>query len=275
MAKYYKGCTLLGRGIFATSNLVGALILWSAVVTILLWTSGCTGMVSGQNKAQSAVQVIPAAVDFGSVGVGKQVSHSASVVNNSKTIVTLTKATISAKDFSISGLKFPLSLHPGQKSNFTLWYKGSRAGKAAGTLSFNGDPGAPDPVMLTASVASSAPQLTVSPASHNFGNVTVNTVTNAALTLTNSGAANLTVSRIAIFGNGFQANPINLPATVPAGGNVVLDLAFSPKTSGTFQGAVTVSSDDPNNPTETIAPDRGCDHSDDRKADRDTRGSQF
>src|ERR1700733_1512746 len=255
MAKYYKGSTLLGRGNFATSKFIAALILWSAVLTISLWTNGCTGMVNGQNKTQSAIQVVPAAVDFGNVGVGKQVSHNASVVNHSKTTVTLTKATISVKAFSISGLKFPLSLRPGEKSNFTLWYKGSRTGKSAGTLSFNGEPGTPEPVMLTASTGSSAPQLTVSAASHNFGTVTVNTVANAPLTLTNSGAANLTISRIAISGIAFVANPISLPATIAAGGNLVLDLTFSPKTSGIFYGAVAVSSNDSNAPTETVTLD--------------------
>jgi hypothetical protein len=255
MAKYYKGSRLQGRGIFATSSFVGALILWSAVLTVLLWTSGCTGMVSGQNHAQSAIQVIPGAVNFGSVGVGKQVSHTATVVNNSKTIVTLTKATISRSEFSISGLKFPLSLNPGQKSNFTVWYKGGRAGKAAGTLSFNGEPGSPNLVILTASTGSSGQQLTVSPASHNFGNVTVNTVANAAVSLTNSGAANLTISRIMVSGTGFAASPIKTPTTVPAGGNVVLNVTFSPKTSGNFYGAVTVSSDDSDTPTETVALD--------------------
>ena len=255
MAKYYKGSRLQGRGIFAPSSFVGTLILWSAVLTVLLWTSGCTGMVSGQNHAQSAIQVIPGAVNFGSVGVGKQVSHTATVVNNSKTIVTLTKATISRSEFSISGLKFPLSLNPGQKSNFTVWYKGGRAGKAAGTLSFNGEPGSPNLVILTASTGSSGQQLTVSPASHNFGNVTVNTVANAAVSLTNSGAANLTISRIVVSGTGFAASPIKTPTTVPAGGNVVLNVTFSPKTSGNFYGAVTVSSDDSDTPTETVALD--------------------
>ena len=255
MAKYYKGSRLQGRGILGTSRFAGALILWSAVLTVLLWTSGCTGMVSGQNHAQSAIQVIPGAVNFGSVGVGKQVSHTATVVNNSKTIVTLTKATISRSEFSISGLKFPLFLNPGQKSNFTVWYKGGRAGKAAGTLSFNGEPGSPNLVILTASTGSSGQQLTVSPASHNFGNVTVNTVANAAVSLTNSGAANLTISRIMVSGTGFAASPIKTPTTVPAGGNVVLNVTFSPKTSGNFYGAVTVSSDDSDTPTETVALD--------------------
>src|SRR3984893_5929812 len=152
MVNYCQGSRLLGRGIVAASRVAGALILWSAVLTVLLWTSGCTGMVNGQNKPQSAIQVIPGALDFGNVGVGKQVSHAAAVVNNTKTLVTLTKASISGTEFSISGLQFPLALHPGQKSNFMLWYKGSsRTGKAQGTLSFNGGPSTPEPVVLTAS----------------------------------------------------------------------------------------------------------------------------
>src|SRR3984893_12588063 len=253
MAKHYNGSRLLGWGDTATSTFAGALILWSAVLAVLLWTSGCTGMVNGQNKAQSAIQVIPGALNFGKVGVGKQVSHAAMVVNNSKTIVTLTKASISGTEFSISGLRFPFSLQPGQKSNFSVWYKGSRAGRANGILSFNGESDFSDPVILTGSADSSAPQLTISSASHDFGSVTVNTVANAGLTSTTSGAADLIISRVAISGTGFTASPIKTPTTVPAGGNVVLDLTFSPKTSGNFSGTVTFSSDDPKTPTATVA----------------------
>src|SRR6202166_4365666 len=169
MANHYQGSRLLGRGIAATPKFAGAPILWGAVVAVLLWTSGCTGMVSGQNKPQSAIQVIPGALDFGNVGVGKQISHAAAVVNNSKTVVTLTKASISGTEFSISGLRFPLSLQPGEKSNFSVWYKGSRAGKAAGTLSFNGTSTSSDLVALTGSAGSSAPQLTISSPNHDFG----------------------------------------------------------------------------------------------------------
>jgi hypothetical protein len=252
MAKHYNGFRVFGRGRVAASKFAGAPILWGAIFTVLLWTSGCTGMVSGANKPQSAIQVIPGSLDFGSVGVGKQASHAAAVVNNSKTAVRLTKATISGTEFSISGLQFPLSLHPGQKSNFMVWYKGTRTGKAQGTLSFNGAPGSSDPVVLTASTGSTAPQLTISSASRDFGNVTVDTVANAALTLTNSGGANLTISHIGVSGKGFEGSAIKTPTTVPAGGNITLNLTFSPSTSGNFSGAVTVLSDDPNTPTASV-----------------------
>src|SRR6202051_564902 len=99
MAKHYNGFRRLGRASVAASNFAGALILWGAVLSVLLWSSGCTGMVSGSNKPQSAIQVIPGALDFGNVGVGKQASLAAAVVNNRKTLVTLTKASISGPEF--------------------------------------------------------------------------------------------------------------------------------------------------------------------------------
>jgi hypothetical protein len=81
----------------------------------------------------------------------------------------------------------------------------------------------------------------------------VNTVAKAALTLTNSGSANLSISHIAVSGTGFEGGAIQQPATIPAGGHVVLNLTFSPKASGNFSGALTVSSDDPKTPTATVA----------------------
>jgi hypothetical protein len=150
-------------------------------------------------------------------------------------------------------LHFPLILQPGQKSNFIVWYKGNRTGKAAGTLSFDGDPASSDAVVLSGSAGSPVPKLTFSPASHDFGSVAVNTVVNAALTLTNSGTASLTVSHVAVSGTGFEASSLKRPQTIPAGGNLVVDLSFSPKTTGSFSGNVTVSSDDPNTPTATVA----------------------
>src|ERR1700722_20396307 len=112
MAKHYNGSRLLGRARVAASNFAGALILWSAALTVLLWTSGCTGMVSGSNKTQSAIQVVPGALDFGNVGVGKQASHAAAVVNNSKTVVTLTKPAYPAPSvlFPACNFRFPCTL---------------------------------------------------------------------------------------------------------------------------------------------------------------------
>ncbi len=200
-----------------------AITMLASVATLasLPWIAGCTGMVDAKNKTgQSAVQVLPAAVNFGSTGVGKKISHPASVTNTGTTTVTLTQAVVSSTDFSISGLQFPLTIQAGQKANFTVWFKGNKAGKSKGQLNFKGDSDAPDPVDLTGTAEDSKPNLDLSSSSHDFGKVTVNGIATSALTLTNSGTANLNISKISVTGATFSAAGIKLPVVIPAGGAV-------------------------------------------------------
>jgi hypothetical protein len=224
-----------------------------ATLVPLLGISGCTGMVNAQPKnGQSAVQVTPATVDFGITGVGKKISHPASVTNTGTTAVTLTDATVSSNEFSISGLQFPASIQSGQRANFTVWFNGSKAGKTTATFNFHGNKGSSDPVVVTGTAGSTDPQLSVSAAAHDFGSVTVNTVATAPLTLTNSGASTLRISGVAVTGANFAASALKSPAKIPAGGSVLLNVTFSPKAAGTFSGRVSISSNDPDNPTTNV-----------------------
>ena len=249
----YKCSELLERRSAGVSNYAGALVAWLAILALLFGSTGCTGLVNAQNpNSQSAVQVVPAAVNFGSTDLGKAVSHQATVANNGTTTVTLTQASVSSNEFSVSGLQFPVSIPAGQRANFTVSYKGSKAGKASGTFNFVGDRWATDPVELTGTVGSAAPQLAVSAPNHNFGNVTVNTVATYALVLSNSGGSDLTVTDIYVKGETFADTQVRLPATIPAGGNLALNLSFSPKTAGNYSGSVKILSNDPENPTTRI-----------------------
>lgn len=248
-------CFKPGKSLVAgTSSQVRTLLAWFAALTPLLALGGCTGMVNGQNKAaESTVQVTPAAVDFGSAGVGKIVSHIATVANSGTTAVTLTKATVSTNEFSISGLQFPISIQAGQKARFTVSFRGKKPGKVKGQLQFTGDPTVPDPVDLTGSAGSSAPKLEISAASHDFGKVTVNTVASSTLTLTNSGAGDLNISKVTGTGATFAVTGVSVPVVVPAGGTATLSVSFSPKATGNFTGSVAIASDDPTTPNATVS----------------------
>ena len=248
-----KCSELLERSAAGNSNYAGALVVWLAIFALLFGSIGCTGLVNAQNpNGQSAVQVVPAVVNFGSTDLGKTVSHQATVANNGTTTVILSQASVSSNEFSVSGLQFPVSIPAGQRASFTVSYKGSKAGKASGTVSFVGDRWSTDPVELTGTAGSSAPQLAVSVPNHNFGDVTVNTVATYALVLSNSGGSDLTVTDISVKGETFADTQISLPATIPAGGNVSLNLSFSPKTAGNYSGSVKILSNDPDNPTTRI-----------------------
>ena len=224
-------------------------VLFSALAP-LLGITGCTGMVNGQKKTgASAVQVVPAAVDFGSTGVGKKVSHTAAVTNNGKATVTLTQASVSSSEFSISGLHFPLSILSGQTANFTVWFKGTKAGKAKGTLNLSGDTASPNPVELTGTAANSAPQLDISAGSIGFGNVATGVTNTQTVQIGNPSAVSVTITTANITGVGFSTSGLSLPLTLNAGQLSTFNVQFHPKAAAVSTGGLTLVSDATNSPS--------------------------
>jgi hypothetical protein len=243
----------LGRRRATNSRWAAALAGLAAIVP-LLGISGCTGLVNGQPRTQSAVKVSPTFVNFGNTGVGKKVSHVATITNTSLVPVTLTEAAVSTPEFSVSGLSFPVHIQAGQKTNFTVWFKGSKAGKTTGALTFStATAGITETTILVGTTATPEPQLTVSESTHDFGNVQVKTDANASLTITNSGLADLKITGVNVSGQGFSSDHVKLPVTLSAGATETLNLSFQPKSTGNYSGSVAVSSNDPANPTANIS----------------------
>jgi hypothetical protein len=248
------GNAWLGLGRRATANSRWAAVLVGlAAIVPLLSISGCTGMVNGQPRTQSAVKVSPTLVNFGNTGVGKKVSHVATITNTSLVPVTLTEATVSTAEFSVSGLSFPVHIQPGQKTNFTVWFKGSKVGKTTGALTFStATAGITETAILTGTTGPSEPQLTTSTASYDFGNVQVKTDANLALTITNSGLSDLNISEVNLSGQGYSLAHIKMPFTVPAGATESLNVAFQPKSAEHYSGSLAISSNDPAHPTTIV-----------------------
>lgn len=90
------------------------------------------------------------------------------------------------------------------------------------------------------------PAISVSPTSHDFGNVLVSSTSPAqTFTISNTGTADLTVSSIALGGGaGFALSSTpGLPALVAPGGSVTFDATFSPVSTGPANDTVTILSD--------------------------------
>jgi len=95
-----------------------------------------------------------------------------------------------------------------------------------------------------------AGQLTVSPATLNFGNVTVGKSASLGATLTAAGA-NVTVTSAADTNSEFLLTGLSLPLTLTAGQSVSYTVAFAPQASGTTSGTLLFASNAANSPTET------------------------
>ncbi|MBI2929849.1 MAG: choice-of-anchor D domain-containing protein [Verrucomicrobia bacterium] len=99
------------------------------------------------------------------------------------------------------------------------------------------------------------PDINVVPTSLAFGNQSVGTSSAAqTVTVQNNGGSDLTVSSIASSSADFVVTvPGGLPATVVTNSSLMFQVRFAPTSSGTKSATVTITSDDPDEPTRTVA----------------------
>src|SRR4029077_13879791 len=83
-------------------------------------------------------------------------------------------------------------------------------------------------------------QLSASPASLSFGNVTVGSSATQTVTLTNTGNSNVSISQINVTGTAFSVSGLALPVTLSAGQAASFSVVFAPVTSGSLTGSVSV-----------------------------------
>ena len=238
--------------------------LWQyrAVPAILALASvamlnGCAGVVDASgpktsSPTRAAIQVTPGNLNFGSTVVGKKVSQPVTVANTGKISVTLSKANLSSSQFSVSGLALPLTLPAGQSSNFQVWFDATSAGNVTGSFTVQTDTGVSSAQVALAGTAMAPPQINASSTSLNLGSATIGTTATGTLTLTNAGGTNLLISLISVTGGSFGVSGISTPSTVTPGSSVTLNVSFSPAIAGSATGSISVTSNDPQNPTTTV-----------------------
>ncbi len=111
--------------------------------------------------------------------------------------------------------------------------------------------------VLALSESSSGPRLILSFTTFDFGTVPVGGSSAANLALTNSGSGNLVIGRLTITGiNVFDfitQNDLCSGKTLSPSQNCTVQVVFFPRTTGSKSAALSVSSNDPVNPTQTVS----------------------
>src|SRR5258708_14541432 len=163
------------------------------LTTAILCTSfvgGCAGLVSGSKTTTglAAFQVNPTALNFGNVGVGKKATQTIAVANTGTMPVSITQATLSNPQFSLTGVTLPLSVATGQSGSFTVAVTPSATGTLTGTLTVQGSDGAaPAVVNLSATAVATAAAISLTPSSANFGSVAVGAANSQTIQISNTG----------------------------------------------------------------------------------------
>src|SRR3989449_165736 len=209
---------------------------------------------TGVQPLQPQLSVTPPSASFGNVGVGTRNTYAFTLTNSGSASVTVSQAHVSGSGLSVGGLSMPLTLAPGQKTNFSVVFAPASRGNITGSVSLvSNAPNSPTTIALSGiGVQPLQPQISVTPPSAGFGNVGVGTPTPNAFTRTNSGTASSTVSKAHVSGSGLSVSGLSLPLTLSLGLKPTFPgFSASPSTS-IIPCSVSLVSNAPNSPT-TIA----------------------
>ena len=227
-----------------------------------------TGTVTITDNASNSPQVIsmtgqgtevsfsPTSLNFGTIAVGSSSAPQTITLTNTNTknglsITSIGLTGANTNDFSETntcGSSVPAGGSCTITATFTPLADGALS--ASVSVTDNGG-GSPQTVPLAGTGSGTAPVITVSPTSLNFGNVVVGTTSPAqTVTLTNSGNGALSITSIVPGTNYGQTNTCG--SSLGAGLNCTVSVTFTPGASGTLNGTLTIT-DNANNSPQTVS----------------------
>jgi hypothetical protein len=204
--------------------------------------------VSGRGVNDWGLQANPSSLSFGNVLVGGNSTLPLTVTNVGSTSETVSLGQVGGLGYSVSGVTLPLTLAAGQSFTFSVTFAPKTAGSSPGSIVATSPLSPTLTIPLSGTGVVPAGQLTVSPTTINFGNVTVgqNSSQGGQLTAANS---SVTVSSATMSNPAFALSGITLPATIVAGQSVNYTVTFTPQSSGASAGTLSFASNAINSPT--------------------------
>jgi len=208
--------------------------------------STCGGGLNANPPVTSApwVAASPTSLNFGSISMGSSSTAQVVTVSNSGTaLLKVNSITVDNSAFVLSTPVLPLSVAPAQSFQISVKFTPSTTSSESGWLSISSNTSAsPDSLALSGKGATKAtPQISVSPSSLGFGSETVGVTSGAkALTVTNTGAVNATISSISVDSTDFAVSTPPLPLTLAPSKSFEAKVTFKPASSGAVSGWVSV-----------------------------------
>jgi hypothetical protein len=225
----------------------GKAVNFGFAVLALAAMLGCQGMGAGRTSngnggTPGSLTVSSPSLSFGSVHLGNTLTKSETLTNAGGSSVTISQATASGSDFSVSGLSLPLSLAAGQSVTFNASFAPHSAGAISGIIAVASNASNSTLNVSLSGTGVTPGALAANPSNLSFGIVQVGSSQTKSATLTNSGGSSVTISEVAANGASFSVSGLNLPVTLTAGQSVTLSVSFAPQSAGSASGSLAVAS---------------------------------
>src|SRR5271156_913745 len=188
-----------------------------------------------------------ATLSFGDVAVGNTASQSLTVTNVGTGVVNVSQATITGAAFTVVSGAPSGALQVGQSVTIQIQFAPAASGAASGAITVVSD-ASNSPLMISLTGTGAQPGLSVSPASLNFGNMTVGQSTSQVARLTNTGNSSVVINMATVSGAAFGISGMSLPTTLPAGQSISFSAQFAPTAAGAATGSISFTDNAPNSP---------------------------
>jgi HYDIN/CFA65/VesB family protein/centrosomal CEP192-like protein/beta-propeller repeat-containing protein len=190
-------------------------------------------------------------VGFSSVPAKTTSSQSVKVTNCGN--APLTVASALSSDPSVVATDDCTDIAAGSACTIKLTFTPLNTTAISGNISI-ADNAAVSPQTFSFAGQGTGAQLVTQPTALSFGHLLVGTKgPNLGLFLNNSGTVAATISKISVSGAGYSLAANNCPATLNPRQFCNIQIAFSPTAAGPQNGSLVISSNDPVNPTLTVA----------------------
>ena len=196
---------------------------------------------------QGRLSATPASASFGDVVMGDNDSKAVRLSNTGTSSLTISRVSVSGRGFSMSTVATPLKLSVGQSISLEAHFAPVTTGEATGSIAVTSN--ASDP-SLTIGLSGIGVQgrLSATPASTSLGKVVVGENNSQTIRLSNTGDVSVTISRVNVSGSDFKIAGLTVPTVIASGKSATFNVLFTPISSGSVTGAVSLISDAPNSP---------------------------
>ncbi|UCE17118.1 MAG: choice-of-anchor D domain-containing protein [Gemmatimonadota bacterium] len=187
--------------------------------------------------------------DFQAVRIGTTSDWSFTIFNLGIEHITVFNIVSTHSDFEITHPSFPQNVSPAGSLEVILQFAPTSMGKLEGMLTLTCDDPDEGTILLNVEGIGLAPIIQPSVTNYDFGDVEVGASEGWLLTISNDGTADLTIEALTSNNTEFSVAFPAFPQTIPLGGNIEVVVSFAPSDIGERTGILTITSDDPFDPT--------------------------